>query len=89
MTDGALRRITDFFARLSLQRSEVPAFSQLQSLLALKDLTVTWPILRLGHSLNFPREKCRYSVHRELFQLLMVRRHARSVSGWNKIDQHN
>jgi hypothetical protein len=70
MSDGAVPKITDFFALLSLQGGEVPAFSQLQCLLALNDLTVTWPILPLGHSPQFPSSKCRYSRHSEHFQRL-------------------
>jgi hypothetical protein len=62
MSDGAVPKITDFFALLSLQGGEVPVFSQLQCLLVLNDLTVTWPIFYLGHSLNSPHQKCRYPL---------------------------
>jgi hypothetical protein len=64
-SDGAAQKIIGFVARFSLQRGEVPVFSQLQYLLALDDFTVTGPILRFGHSLNLPHQKCRYSVNRE------------------------
>jgi hypothetical protein len=65
MSDGAVPRMSDFSERLSCQWGEGPVFSQLQRRLALNDFTVTGPILRFGNSLNFPHQKCRYSVNRE------------------------
>jgi len=70
MSDRIVPEIADFFARLLFQKGEVPVFSQLQCLLALNDLTVSGLFLHLGHSLNFPHQKCRYSINRELFELL-------------------